>query len=205
MDFINHNKKFAFIHIPKTGGTSIQEAFIDWNLDGENFEMINAPVISNWKGWENYKDYRVFAFVRDPYDRLYSSYAYHIRQQHINASLTFEEFVDFVIDKECGYDSNIMWHCYRTQRLMTHRGDDCMVTDVIRFENFDQGYQSICDYLELPPVSLRHENKTAARKSYREEYTSETALKTEKHFLEDFVTFGYDCSLSETINECNRI
>lgn len=208
MDFINHDKKFIFIHVPKTGGSSIQESFIDWNIDGENFEMMIAPAISNWKGWDQYQyaNYRVFSFCRDPYDRFYSAYNYHLKRDHLTGETEFDKFVDFVLELNCGYNPNIMWHTCRTQKLLTHRGDENMVTDQFRFESFDDGYRKICDYLEMPYKPARKDNVGGGMRSYRGKFNSRQALMVEKHFMEDFVTFGYDSSLSEMINnECDRV
>ena len=73
------NLKKIFIHIPRTGGTSINEYFKSKN------EPVNA-IYSNFKHY-TYNDYKIisdienyemFTVVRNPYTRIVSYFNYHM-------------------------------------------------------------------------------------------------------------------------------
>jgi hypothetical protein len=74
---INHKYKFIFLHIPRTGGTSIEKALFgqDWwgvhppskHLTAHMAKQIYAPY------WQ---DYFKFTFVRNPWDRMVSMLKY---------------------------------------------------------------------------------------------------------------------------------
>jgi hypothetical protein len=73
-----HNYKIAFLHINRCGGTSAT-AFLDKFLDSENVEdlkPIHGSIASKYKRIKNFKEFRVFANVRNPFERLRSIYCY---------------------------------------------------------------------------------------------------------------------------------
>lgn len=82
---ISHEHKFIFIHIGKTGGTSIEKALCAY-LDKDFEETKKDPEGNWWKhiwakgmrrrvGHETWNDYFTFAFVRNPYDMILSLYS----------------------------------------------------------------------------------------------------------------------------------
>jgi hypothetical protein len=121
---IDYNKKFLFIHIPKTGGTSIE------NLLHPNEEIYSRPAEDHRAEHLRYNDYSkiinkngfdinefyIFSFVRNPYSKIYSfwkflSVSYKQKHSiHFNAMNAFniadclKDFRSFV---DCVYDSQI--------------------------------------------------------------------------------------------------
>ena len=82
---ISHSKKFIFIHIPKTGGSSIEivlKEFINENCNimGENtyfypdIKHYTATELLNRYGENKFNDYLKFCVIRNPWDRLLSLY-----------------------------------------------------------------------------------------------------------------------------------
>ena len=93
------NDKNIFIHIPKTGGTTINAAMnnTSWQTEvGFNYRHIIADKTSNSgdifdpANIEKYKAYSIFMMLRDPIDRMISEY-YFIKER--------KEFTDLIRNK----------------------------------------------------------------------------------------------------------
>ena len=63
---INDKLKFIFIHVPKTGGSSVKKAL--------GIKVHGHKKFSDWS--KDYPDYFSFAFTRNPWDRFVSSFFY---------------------------------------------------------------------------------------------------------------------------------
>lgn len=97
MSIISYSKKFVFVHMAKTGGTSVAHWLQPLTSPGDlifdnSFKDIQAPLIANpkygiWKHGAarsfrdfineqglDWDDFLTFATIRDPFDRTYSSY-----------------------------------------------------------------------------------------------------------------------------------
>jgi len=97
--YIIMNDKNIFIHIPKTGGTTINAAMNNssWQTKpGFNYRHIIADKTSNSGdifdpvNIEKYKAYTIFMMLRDPIDRIISEY-YFIKDR--------KEFIDLIKNK----------------------------------------------------------------------------------------------------------
>ncbi len=116
---ISHSHKFIFIHIGKTGGTSIEKVLCQHlNIDFE--ETKNDSEGNNWKhiwakdmrervGEKIWDDYFTFAFVRNPYDMILSLYSMYTQYpQYTNPAQPefyhpwnqYKSFEDFVISMD---------------------------------------------------------------------------------------------------------
>lgn len=96
---ISNSQKYIFVHIPKSGGTTVSDSLSPhllpqdislavhphrgWKpfLDAyrEKFGLhkhSTAKEIAGGLGKENFKGYHVFAFVRNPFARAYSAYTF---------------------------------------------------------------------------------------------------------------------------------
>ena len=108
MVLISKKHKYIYIHIPKTGGTTIKNTLYPKAKKGELL-VINMSSFTNitcentWhltyeKILEKYKindvnKYFTFTFVRNPYDRLYSSYLYGKKQAKMILNETLPYFI----------------------------------------------------------------------------------------------------------------
>jgi hypothetical protein len=82
---ISHEHKFIFIHIGKTGGTSIEKVLCNFlgirfettkrDENGEWWKHIWAKGMREKVGPEVWNNYFTFAFVRNPYDMILSLYS----------------------------------------------------------------------------------------------------------------------------------
>ena len=147
--FLNHadQLKAIFIHIPKTGGNSIQKALFE-----------NPSVHVRWSDYYNKnseKFYRFFKFavVRNPWDRLVSAFFYlknggmnnedkQWADENIQCFETFEEFVFGWLNKKNVYTwmhfiPQTYWICDHNKRIM--------IDYIARLETMDEDFLFIAE------------------------------------------------------------
>jgi hypothetical protein len=74
---VNHTKRYIFIHVPKCGGTTVQETLLKHSIfAGEEFTMYEFHTSLLCDIAQGYMDegYKAFTFVRDPYTRFASAW-----------------------------------------------------------------------------------------------------------------------------------
>jgi hypothetical protein len=112
---INHELKIIHIHIPKTGGTSVNETIFNNSLnmnfpskkifygnyikkDGFMYEMDHATIDFLQKNAIGYNDnYFKFCYVRNPYSRLVSEYL-HCKRYGSRFIVDISSFTNFVME-----------------------------------------------------------------------------------------------------------
>ena len=171
-----------FIHIPKSGGTSIGTWLGGLTLGGH-------PRIEDFLP---YKTNQVtFTVVRNPWDRVVSAYHYlfytkkeTIFQSYIDKGIpSFEKFI-----KNLGTvtTEKVWFNGLNSQCDWIRSGVDI----ILRFENLEEDFKQIQkitnDFRPLP-----HLNKSEHRQ-YREYFTDETREIVEQAFKEDIDRFGYE-------------
>ena len=97
--YIDHDKKLVFIHISRTGGSSIKTALNLHDKKYNEYYHLDSSYIP-----KECKDYFKFAFVRNPFDRFVS--LYHYRPKGLSFSdwldsinLVYVQQVDYGLDK----------------------------------------------------------------------------------------------------------
>ena len=194
--FERNDLKILFIHIPKTGGTSIEEYLskhfkMSFHSIGVPFPMKITPqhlqindlkVILNGKSW----DY-AFSVVRNPYDRIISEYFY-ITEWTKNKWGRRPEFNMWIIENLNKLKNNPF-------HLDNHlRPQYEFIDGEIEIFKFEDGIEKIIKYLSdkfnLPLPSKRiHKNKS---KKERVEFSLEALEKVNEIYKKDFELFGYN-------------
>lgn len=196
---INHKHKFIFLHVPKTGGTSIENMF---NKNYHSNQQHHSLAWHKNRHSKIYEEYFKFSIIRNPYDKVISEYLWHKNdplKQFKNKfkGLSLADFLGlfFSIDKTFFEDKK--WSGWFPMHFETHRIPQTLFLDpisdldfVIRFENLHEDFNKICDKTGIPKQQLPHKNK-AKRKHYTEYYDDETREIVAQKYAKDIEYFGY--------------
>lgn len=188
---ISNKHKFIFIHIPKTGGTSIEKAF-NQNLVGEKHRTMTQ--------YENILDtnidqYFLFSVIRNPWDRMVSYWNW--RQGKYWAPIDgkmniFSEWLKYVMSLNLKKESsNDFKMAISSQFSSLKNKKNKIILDLIRFENLQNDFNSVCDKIGIPQQQLPHYNK-AKHKHYTEYYDDKTRQIVAEKFAKDIEYFGYE-------------
>lgn len=205
----SHN--FVFVHISKTGGQSIRQVLLPYREMGKKTmmarlmskfpvrrdpaEVYYPPHVSaRWLrcriGAELYDKAFSFAIVRNPFDRMVSSYEY-IRlspthhAHHAANRMSFKEFLKYQKRRNLSYFRPQLYY-------VSDSSGKIIVNKIYRFEEFGGILDDVCSRIGIPnPGSVPHKNssKRASLESY---YDDETIDMIRRNFRADLEIFGYD-------------
>ena len=181
-----HLRPYVFIHINKTGGSSIEKALgvgLDHSTALEKYHQLGAAA------WD-----RKFTFtmVRNPWDKVVSHYHYRMRTNQTGLGdnpVPFDEWLQRVyVDRDPVYFDQPRMFMPQKQWLVNESGE-LLVEFIGRFENLQQDFDRICQRLQVE-ASLGHA-KPSSRGSYRDYYNAQSEALVRKMFAEDIELFGY--------------
>jgi len=199
---ISYHYKYVFIHITKTGGSSIEKALVDdsqifrsnkWRYEGKVF---NAPLNHlTWKqilrsqALNKYQQSRFhkFTFVRNPWDRVISE----CFCPHIQGVYKSCETITDRIKRVC--ELSIKGHAAHFLPQVNYI-DECCDIVVGKFEQLSDEFQKICDIVRVSNVTLNHTNKgikQRERKPYQFYYDKDTIDLVKNTYRQDIDRFEY--------------
>jgi hypothetical protein len=183
-----------FIHVPRTGGTSVLRAL------GVRRRRFHAPFwVFEQADARRFAQYFKFAFVRNPWDRAVSTYFY-LRNggaggaDDVMSDLlrsrydSFDKFVLDYLDEERIYTVRLL----RPQNLYLYdHWDQCRMDFVGRFENLAADFAIVAQKLGLRPSVLPRVN-TSEHAPYREHCANDAVReKLRRLYRRDIELFGY--------------
>ena len=177
---------FIFVHINKTGGSSIQKAL------GIPFEHKTALEKIEEVGRGQWERKFTFTVIRNPWDKVVSHYSYRVQTNQTDMGAGSVGFKDWVrlayVDKDP--------FCYDKPKMFMPQSDWIMNRDgqvladrVCRFENLNEDFSCICKRLGRA-ASLPH-IKPSDRGDYMGCYDKQTMAIVGSWFEKDIETFGY--------------
>lgn len=214
------NKDYLFVHVPKTGGTSISFMLNEYSRGRcEDFGGQHDIVFMAYKQMADMdftKRFK-FGFVRNPFDREVSNYFFHAVANN-QLSISFEDWVKWRYDEMYDSVSIIQFpdrdtYYYnkgfaKTPQIgffVDNKGNNLM--DFIgRFETIEQDWATVAEKLGMPTVVLPRDNVSHDRDSvdYRKYYTPEVVdIITKAHAL-DLQIFNYDFEHGMTSRDINK-
>lgn len=210
---ISHEHECIFVHIPKTGGTSIEHMlslFGDWRIEDRDrlFGLIQTPDLIS-RHWTTHflqhlsisqisslisssvlKRYFSFSWVRNPWDRMVSIYTNkdpdmlnHGRQQ----GLFLEEmsFEEFVFAT-----SNFTHvHLLDQTSFVTDTSGNIQVDFIGRFETFAADIVKLSSFIGIE-LTLPHKN-ISVHLPYKDYYNTATQQEISCRYARDIDLFSY--------------
>ena len=206
-----YEKEFIFLHVPRTGGTSIRKSLgsscelIVQAGDHEDMADIRRVIGRNSSIWQ---DYVKFAFVRNPWDRLVSAFFYlsddgtnfvDKRVGNLYIAKYDKDFQEFVKNIVSWFDAPAPFVTYKHGKSPHLRQQVHFLCDeagkvdlgfVGRYEKLEDDYEYITEILDLEVPPLTRELASEHR-DYREYYDDETIDIVAKYYSDDISTFNY--------------
>lgn len=175
-----------FVHINKTGGSSIERAL------GLPFQHRTALEFRNDIGRARWERRFSFSFVRNPWDKVASHYAYRVQTNQTGMRDRPIEFNDWV---RLAYGENVPQYYDQPKMFMpqtdwlTDEEGKIIVQFIGRFERLEEDFREVCAILGRD-ATLPHLKKSS-RADYRRMYTPETVDIVARWFEKDIRNFGY--------------
>ena len=182
---ISHKHKCIFVHIPKTGGSSVENFFTsDYSKGG--LESKHKTAISYESEFPNeFIEYFTFSIIRNPWEKCFSHYNYRARDNSQNGFARFSEFNTWILRK---INSPLV---FQTQfDFLKNVYDEILIDYTMRFEKLQEDFDIVCDKIGIPHSQLPHINKTK-HKHYTEYYDEETKQIVAEKYAKDIEYFGY--------------
>lgn len=187
---ISHEYKFIFIHIPRTGGTSIESQF----YYNENLERNKHWTLNDWKNIldpDIFNSYFKFSFIRNPWDIIISEYSDRwYTDKHVGGPIGEKsgKSLKYFLDR---YTPQRYTHCKSFHEYFCPKQIDF----VGRFENRKNDLEYISNKIGFDidskirerPVQSQKVNK----KHYKLYYNNETRQIVAKRYAKDIEYFGY--------------
>ena len=197
---ISFQKQFLFVHVPRTGGNSIQSVLKDYSEDEivalrgeqdgiERFGLRNPKykikkhsTLVQYRdalGDEQFRNLYKFTCVRNPWDRMISYYFRPTRRTSAWDRKEFKKMVPKALSL--------------TDYLRLEEGDhdpfgnvDC----IMRFENLPADFRAVCQRLNISSVPLPRYNRST-RENYSKYYDDELRELVRERFAAEIERFDY--------------
>ena len=217
---ISIQKQFLFIHVPKTGGNSIQNILMHYSEDDvvalpqhrdehgfEQFQVKNSKhetdkhfTLSQYKNVLDKNAYRSlykFATIRNPWDMLVSHYF----SPHWGGDVEWDrtKFVTLIKKRRTLRQFISTRERSLSERALAKIGlsqlvkQSSLVSDIdflIRFEKLDEDFAKVCNQLGIEHVALSKRN-ASTRSHYSKYYDEESIELVAKRFAEEIAYGGY--------------
>lgn len=199
---------FIFIHVPRTGGTSIEAAFCNHFLgksiheitddEAEKYRLPKPGLVHQHFSLKEYEaicpvarleHIFKFAVVRNPWDLVISAIKFfRLHQRELFTQLTWKERIRNYLDQP----RPIWGHTFGPQSdfVLSSRGD--IVDLVIEYQDLANGFEQVCQILCIPKLKLGRALATESQVGYQSYYDDESADWVAGRFQADIALWGFE-------------
>ena len=213
-------KQSIFVHIPKCAGCSLWEALcksehcehseprgpnsklsLQSKFGSSTLEYFGhgeGRMLKPFPCHDSYKNYFSFSFVRNPWDRLVSTFFFLKSGGHHKNDMSAyskymkthsESFKEFIIEKFNNEAINQVIHL-KPQHHWICQNDQVCVDFLGKTESLQNNVNELCSALNIESIELRHLNQST-HKHYAEYYDNETREIVAEKYARDIEYFGY--------------
>lgn len=213
---------FLFVHIAKTGGTSVRAALapLRWR-DPMYIPQFIASRLSHATGHriasklprhariiaaremlprELFDRLFKFAFVRNPWDLQVSSW-HHLRRERpqlVEHIPDFRSFIQWKLDPERPYQYHVDTSIELQTDYLKDLNDTILVDFIGKYENLQGDFEEACGKIGIPTPALPHKRQAKDRTNYQSYYDDTTAEMISDHFRPDIEILGYSFDQAHT-------
>ena len=185
----------VYVHVPKCAGVSVSRALFG-NLGGGHIALREYRLLL---GRDAFASRFRFGFVRNPWDRLFSTWRFLQRGgmnaadaawvgRELAACKDFEQFVEAWLSPAAIYR---YIHLVPQYHFVCLPGQVRHGLDLLgRFESLQDDFARIAQRLDRPPV-LARDNAAPEAGDYRQYYTRRMRYKVARIYRQDVERFGY--------------
>jgi len=197
---ISLQKRFLFVHIPKTAGNSIQSVLRDYSEDqlvalrteqdgierfglrNPNYKIKKHSTLSEYQdalGDEQFRNLYKFTCVRNPWDRMVSYYFTPTQNPETWNRKKFRGIISKAVSVQ--------------EYLRLDAVDEdpfANVNYVMRFENLADDFRAVCNTIGISPPTLPEYNRSS-RKHYSNYYDDELRELVRTRFAAEIGRFNY--------------
>lgn len=208
----SHKYKFVWLSIPKAASRSLITAL--YRKPEGNFETIEYHMSTDrlFIQYPEINDYFKFAFVRNPWSRIVSTYKNkifnddenvkkHIINKHkgLYTGMPFEKFIKFLLSK-AGQDRYSDRHWISQYKLL-EKNNKIYLDYLGKMENIEDDLRNICNNIGIPELKIGNLNTRFGWDSskikgkeyyYRNFYNEKTKKMVEKRYEKDINLFKYE-------------
>ncbi|MBK1725619.1 sulfotransferase family 2 domain-containing protein [Halorhodospira neutriphila] len=214
---ISYSRQFLFVHIAKTGGTSVRAALRRYRWGGwytlplwlaAQADQLTRPrhklglrfprhakavAAQEMLPAPVFQGLFKFTVVRNPWDLQVSSW-HHIRREKpevLRGVDTFADFLRLKFDPERPYDYMLDISAERQHEYLVGLDGEVIVDYIGRYERLQADFSAICRRIGIPEPALPHRRRAADRTDYRRYYTDPLIEQVAEHYRRDIELLGY--------------
>lgn len=186
---INRTDNWAFVHIPKTGGTTITNI------------LLNQPNTERRTGHDSMRvidtdNLFIFTFVRNPFTRIASAFLHGVRDGQYKNDFTW--FLNNSNNKD-------LWLLPQTYYVNSGKTETKQISYIGKYENFENDLNKVLTKLNMLDTKIPHDNRNPIydklpnlnQEKYYKEYYTEEWMKdwVRERYKDDFKQFNYELEI----------
>ena len=204
-----------FLHITKTGGTSVEEFAIKLGIKFGKYDELFFNKYNKEGFWhiplsyfdsETIDKYKWFTIVRNPYNRIISEINFLIKSNHIKIdNFDFNRYLQYILSNLLTdenklniefIESNEKMYAFHfiPQYFYTCYNDyETIISNlkIIKFENLNEEFNNFLKELEIEEEFDTHENKNEQKSFEFEDLSIKNIKLINQVYKKDFILFNY--------------